>query len=356
MNNRLSRLISAFFFEILILWAGLMWLIFVLALLKIGCKAPPTIPDPPNDDNCDLTAEICFPAQLNERDCRCEDPPEPPHNPGIPFSWDGNTRGFLSFPATQALPEEVEAMHNRLKMAAWPRVTWHTCSETVEWQGTPWADSPYGADSPQNLDNLSQFLQVTADLGDQVLLDIFCTVRDNPSWMEANWERYVQLVTERILPYDHIAIHIANEPWHQNSWFRSEGNMRLVRTALRGGGYQGLIGADDNIGSPSVSFTYAYSWLDWPDFHPYRNPDPDFKELRRIQQDNAGRVVISEPTAYSTTRTGNCCTESKRQIRRYQDDAERFNIVWFYHSTGCGLGKNGERFDFSTCEWVPGEP
>ena len=299
-----------------------------LVIAFLACD-PPSAPTPPPPTTSTTTAP-------------------PPHNPGAPFSWEG-TRGILWFPGTQADAGQIEAVHTYAKAQGWPRITWHVCSETVEWEGTPWLDAPWGdVFGDENLTALRRFLDVTAHLGDQVLLDVFCTVRDNHGWMSANWEMYLHTLAEIVREYEHVAIHVANEPWHPSSWLRTDLNAKLRRAKeiLRSGGFMGLVGADDNIGCPGCSFTYGLNEMDWADFHPYRNPNPTRAALRRIYQANRKPVVISEPVAYSAWRDGACCTANRAEVQRYICDGEAEGIVMFYHSTD-GL----EGLTFS---WLPG--
>lgn len=294
----------------------------LLIAATIACD-PPTMPTPPPPPP-------------------VEPPPDPPpFNPGVPFSWD-DTRGILWFPATQASEGDIQAAHDLAKAVGYPTITWHVCSETVEWEGTGLLDPPWGAaDGEENLVALRRFLDTTAILGDQVLLDVFCTVRDNHGWMAANWERYVRLIGGIVAPYNHVAIHIANEPWHPRSWLRDkEVLMRDAQSILRDVGVRGPIGADDNIGCPGCSFQYGYRWADWSDFHPYRNPNPTAAALRRMERENGKKpVVISEPTAWGAD--GGCCTTNFAEIQRYICDIERAGMVAFYHSRE---GLEGLRF------------
>lgn len=297
--------------------------------------------------------------------------PPPPHDPGVDFSWH-NTRGILVFPGTQATTPQIQALDNRLHMAGWPTVTYNTCSEVEAWNGTPWADSDAGAFSRENLDNLRNFLKTTAELGSQVKLNIFCTLRDNHGWMENETVRNingkqktgknVDLYTEAIAiiakDYNHVNLSIANEPYHSNSWFKNNlDRMRRVRDVARIAGFQGPMGADDNIGCSGCSFEYQYRILGFtPEFHPYRNPDPSKNALRRIVDVNGLPVAITESTAYSKWRkppkgreNGWCCTDNKDQILRYMRNAEAEGITWFYHSTsGLMWPKLEEHF-----EWIP---
>lgn len=276
-------------------------------------------------------------------------PPEDiPFNPGVTFSWD-DTRGILVFAATQASEAQIQALDNRLRMSGWPTPTYHICSETWRWDGTPWAigTAPF---SKQNLDNLRRFLRVTAELGSQVLLDVFCTVRDDKPWMNArneselkNAERYAITVAEIAKDSDHIAIHVANEPWHQDSWFDERTDrLRLIRDTLRMAGFRGMIGADDNGARPGdTKYDSGYRSLGfWPDFHPWRHDGmgrdlvptrDDFREMR--ERNPFGRVVISEPIAYSSWRTGGCCTDNRELVTRNMRDAEAEGLVWFFHGT-----------------------
>lgn len=277
-------------------------------------------------------------------------PPEPPpHNPGPDFSWT-NTRGVLLFAGTQGSEHEVSALV-RYVSVRWPskNLVFNVCSEVAEWESTPWADGPH-AFSTENLGNLTRFLDTTAELGVLVRLNIFCTVRDNHSWMTQNAERYTRTVTKIVNDYNHVFLSVANEPYHPNSWFHNrDGRVRQVRDWARSAGFRGPMGADDNIGCPGCSFVYGYRNLGFPpDFHPYRNPDPNQRALDRIASENGGWAIISEPTAYSPWRDGNCCTSNKEQITSYMNRAERAGLTWFFHST---FGLEFPRRPLP--EWIP---
>jgi hypothetical protein len=167
--------------------------------------------------------------------------------------------------------------------------------------------------------------------------------------MTANAQRYTQTVVKLLEGYDHVFLSIANEPYHQNSWFSGrDGRLRQVRDWARLAGFQGGIGTDDNIGSPGTSFRYSYTSLGFvTDFHPYRNPDPNAAAFAKMVAENPRPVVISEPTAYSSWREGRCCTADREQVLSYMRRAEREGIIWFYHSTS---GLEWPQKDF---EWIP---
>lgn len=265
----------------------------------------------------------------------------PVFNPGIMFDWNG-TRGILVFAGTQAQESDIMILDSTLRGLGWPTPTYHVCSEVARWESTPWADGeePF---SDENLENLRRFLRVTAELGSQVLLDVFCTVRDAPAWMDMNGELYAQTVAEIAKEYEHVAIHIANEAWHGDSWFQNnDGRLRLMRDTLRTAGFQGLIGSDDNASRPGDT-RYNRAWRDlgfWPDFHPWRLEATrlpnraDFAEM--AERNPFGTVVISEPIAYSTWRDEDCCTADQEIILRNMRQAEAEGLIWIYHST-CGL-------------------
>lgn len=339
----------------------------VVAAIWLACKDSPTFPDPrPPPPVCELEQEDCPGQAADKLECECKDIE---FHAGVPFQLT-DTRVILAFPGTQAEPHEIAAFSMRASMAGWPRVTHHTCVETVEWENTPWADffkvqmysQGFAADSIENLSNLRRFLNATAVLGDQVLLDIFCTVRDNQQWMDANAVHFAGLIGDIVAPYNHVAIHIANEPWHPNSWFneRRAGSMKLreVYRALREHRYGGLIGADDHIGSPELDFSYQYTFLDWADFHPYREPVPTRGDLRRMRDLNPQPVWLSEIIAWSTWRDSRCCTDSKEVVRDYIFNGEDLGLIMSFHST-CGLGNcdGGApgRFAYQF-DWIYGEP
>ncbi len=311
-------------------------ILILLALALVGCEdAPrgPTIPDMPPME----------PA-----------PPEPapePFNPGPMFSWD-DTRGLLIFAGTQATEAQIVGLHNELKSKGWPTITYNVCSETTDWRGSPWAVGP-PAFSKENLDNLRRFLKVTAELGDQVRLNIFCTLRDNHQWMSANWKRYTIKVAEISAEFDHVLLSIANEPYHRDSWFKNRID-RMIRIVdyARLAGFLGPMGTDDSLGCPDpnvCNFEYAYRSLGFtPDFHPFRSPDPGPGTLRALVRVNGLPLVISEPTCYSEWRSGRLCTGDRDRILSYMRRAEREGIVFFFHSTDGLQWPQKPNFD-----WIP---
>ena len=278
---------------------------------------------------------------------------EPPRDLGRDFSWDG-VRGYLLFPGTQLSETEIEAIDNKLR-GRWPGkvITYNVCSETALWasQGAPWPSGP-PALSPENKANLRRFLATTARLNSQVKLNIFCTVRDNAVWMRNHGAELARMVGLIAGEYNHVTVSIANEYYHPASAIRDGRRLREFRDILRLAGFHGLIGTDDNIGCPGCNVSYngdlrALGFI--PDFHPYRLEDPSRgpsrKVFRRIAREN-GFAVISEPLAYSKTRTGRCCTDSKEEIRRIMCDAEAEGLVWFHHST--------DGLEGVLPSWVPG--
>lgn len=316
------------------------WTTSGFILLMIACGEgtinPPTMPSPP-------PVEEPSP------------PPEPPTR-GPMFTWE-DTRGVLIFPGTQATEAQIQQLDARVR-ARWAGLTptYNVCSETWGWgpQDAPWPPGPPAA-SDENLDNLRRFLRTTAELGSQVKLNVFCTMRDNKDWMAREARGYARLIGQIASHYDHVTVSISNEYYHPASALRDGSRLRELRDVLRSAGFRGYIGTDDNIGCSGCDFQYnpALRSLGFiADFHPYRSPNPTRKALRRMANENGGFAVISEPVAYSTTRTGNCCTNSKAEIKRYMCDAEAEGLVWFYHSTD-GLGWPVQT---PTFEWLPGGP
>jgi len=236
----------------------------------------------------------------------------------------------------------------------WPTPVYHVCSEVARWEGTPWADGPEPF-SDENIENLNRFLKTTAELGSHVLLDVFCTVRDAPNWIANNGEQYARTVGEIISKYNHVAVHVANEPWHPSSVFRNTSLLRTMRDAIRQGGFQGEIGADDNAGRRGdTRYNGDYRALGfWPDFHPWREKDgedfvPRTADLRDMRDRNPwGRVVISEPIAYSEWRGGGCCTDNRNLVTQYMRETENLDMIWTYHST------DGLEWPTKSFGWIP---
>ena len=258
------------------------------------------------------------------------------------------------FPGAQGTRGQIESLDAKLRGRGWPIPTYNVCSEVTEWAGTPWNDGP-PAFSKENLDNLRRFLKVTAELGSQVKLNIFCTLRDNKSWMATNYIKYTKTIVAIAKDFDHLTLDVSNEAIHPGSWFEADPNrIRTVRDVARQAGWTGLMGTDDNIGRMG-GFDYQFRSLGFiPEFHPFRNPDPGPGWFDKLQLAH-GFVVISEPTAYSTWRKAPnpdrerdwCCTDNKDQILAYMRRVEARGMVWFYHSTV------GLEWPLSSFVWIP---
>ena len=278
-------------------------------------------------------------------------PPPPPFNPGIPFSWD-DTRGILAFPGTQATEAEIIALDSLLLSKGWPTITYHVCAETSFWevQGAPWPAGPTPFDGKENLDNLRRFLSTTAELGSQVLLDVYCTVRDESeeSVDDNRFFSWASKVAKEVKDYDHVALHISNEYWHPRSRLRSSGAMHWAHSEIRKH-FDGLVSSDDNFNPGDIRFNDLGGILQFADAHPWRNPDPTKREIREMVDRNGGFLVISEPTAYSIDVEGGCCTDDKQQILNYMNRCESIDgCIWMFHSTdGLGWPAKGD-FD-----WIP---
>lgn len=297
-------------------------LVLALALVLITCDSNFTGPEPVT-----LPAP---PPPLGDAP-----PPEPVFNPGIDFSWMAAGRGILLFPATQSTELQVRRLHNKLLAASWPQpIVYHVCAEVADWGHTRWNDGP-PAFGRENLDNLTNYLDTTADMGALVLLDAVCTIRDTAPFERIN--DFVALVAERARDYNHVALHVANEHWHPASHVRNISQVRAMRDTLRNHGFMGPIGADDkSISLKDVTYNPGLKRLGmWPDFHPPRNPPPGRGFMRGLVAANPwGRVVISEPIAYSVEYGHeDCCTADKEVILRNMRNAEAEGIVWFYHGT-----------------------
>lgn len=316
-------------------------LTILLLLIMVGCV-----------ENCDGPTN----PNLPPTDPPVVDPPDPPptHNRGVMFSW--NTRGILVFAGTQASEIQIRNLDGRLRSLGWPTPTYHVCAETSFWdaQGAPWPAGPDPFDGEENLANLKRFLDTTADLGSQVMLDVYCTARDAresvlPSERFFSWAQTVGKVASQ---YDHVVIHIANEHWHQGSRLRSLPAMREAKHRLRRH-FHGAISSDDNFNPGRIRFDSLGGLLEWPDAHPWRSPDdPNKREIERMVELN-GSIVISEPTAYSEEEEfyrQTCCTDDRERITRYMNRCESTSgCVWFYHSTdGLGWPARSPSFD-----WIP---
>lgn len=313
-------------------------ILLLLALVLVGCSnedaRSPVAPEMPN-----------LPP--------VEPEPEPePFNPGVQFSWE-NTRGIVLFAGTQGTEAQIIALNGDLRAKGWPTITYNVCSETTDWRGSPWAVGP-DARSVENLDNLRRFLKVTAELGDQVRMNIFCTLRDNHAWMDLHYLEYTRTVAIIVKDFDHVSLSVANEAMHPGSYFKSwPVAIRRVRDEARQAGFQGLIGADDGLGCPDpkvCNFNYAYRHLGFiPDFHPFRSPDPGRGTLQALRSINGLPLILSETTCYSSWREDRLCTKSKERILQYMRRTERLGIVFFFHST------DGLQWPtvVSTFEWIP---
>jgi len=275
----------------------------------------------------------------------------PPINRGVPFSFQ-HTRGILVFPGTQASEGEILALDAQLRSLGWPRPMYHVCAETSFWQaqGIPWPSGPTPFDGTENITNLKRFLDTTASLRSQVLLDVYCTVRDARREVvpDERFFRWARTVGDIASEYDHVAIHIANEYWHGGSRLRTRSSMQTAHDQIRSGGFVGLVSSDDNFNPGDVRFDSLGGILQWPDAHPWRNPDPTPSQIEDMVRKN-GTLVISEPTAYGG-RSGGCCTTNRNQILKYMRACEDISgCVWMYHSV-CGLGWPAQ----CTFDWIPG--
>lgn len=300
-----------------------------LALLFACNRTTVTMPDLPTDDT---------PLVLINR--------------GIDFSWDG-TRGALLFAGTQGTEPQLRALIARFN-SVWPgkQLVFNMCSETSGWFGTLWALGP-PALSPENRENLARFLRVTAETGTLVRLNIFCSVRDQLGWMDKYAEQYARQVATDVRDFNHVFLSVSNEPVHPDSWFNRPNTMerlRRIRDIARLAGFVGPMGADDGLARGAGVYEYAYSHLGFvPDFHPFRNPDPQRKHFRRLVAANGLPLIISESTCYSTWHDlGGLCTDDKEQILDYLRGAEREGIVFFFHSTDGLQWPQKPHFD-----WIP---
>lgn len=279
-------------------------------------------------------------------------PPVPPINRGIDFSWDG-ARGALLFAGTQGTEFQLRTLITRFN-GVWSdkQLVFNTCSETSGWFGTLWALGP-PALIPENRENLARFLRVTAETGTLVRLNIFCSVRDELGWMDRHAEEYARQVATDVRDFNHVFLSVSNEPVHPGSWFNRPNTMkrlRRIRDIVRSAGFAGQMGTDDGLARGAGVYEYAYRSLGFvPDFHPFRNPDPQRKHFRRLVAANGLPLIVSESTCYSTWHDpGGLCTRSTSQILAYLRRAEREGIVFFFHSTDGLQWPQKPHFD-----WIP---
>ena len=127
--------------------------------------------------------------------------------------------------------------------------------------------------------------------------------------------------------------------------------MQWLRDTLRGAGFLGMIGTDDNAGQPrDILYNPGLKRLGfWNDFHPWRVPVPTRSDFRRMVEANGLPLVISEPKAYSSTLAGNCCSDNRAEIKQMICAGEKEGATMYYHSTD---GLLWPTVDF---EWIPGE-
>jgi hypothetical protein len=291
-----------------------------------------------------------------------EPAPFPPKkDPGVTFTWN-QTRGILTFGGTNAEPAEITSLVEEARSRGWRGITFNTCAETSFWdsQGTPWAANatPDPFDGEENLEQLERYLDATASAGVQVLLNVYCTVRDEPRSVvpDARFFRFARTVAGMAGEYNHVHLSVANEWWHRSasteSRLRAPGAMERAISEIRASGYSRDITSDSNFfinrfGEEVIEFDSIGGRLYPPTAHPWRSPNPTKSQLRRMAQ-RYPDLVITEPTAYSTTRGGGCCTADRAEIVRYMCDAEFVGIIWFYHSTD-GLGWP----NMGSFEWLP---
>jgi hypothetical protein len=193
---------------------------------------------------------------------------------------------------------------------------------------------PTGPELPRALQNLKVTLDIIASEGAFALVVPICTIRDEGSNANVR-EKWVRDVSRLTRDFDNVFIEVANEPWHPKSKISRDELKRLLRVARGASGH--LVGADENLGFASGRYRYSPDLrVDFPSFHTWRNPDPDFGDFKDIADQNGGWAVISETTAWGNEADvslfGDLVTTSKDQITKLMDRCEAAGNVCFFHS------------------------
>ena len=271
-----------------------------------------------------------------------------------PFSFDGAI-GFSLFAGARASRDEVRSIYSRAQSRLGPRAYARVCAEVQSWPGgdRSWlprgvSAKPFDESAPAYI-QLLRFLDETARIhGAQVLVVPICNLKEDGT-TPRNREKWVRTVASLASEYEHTALEVVNEWRHENSSI-SEGEIaNLLRAARRE--FNGLIGTDDNAHPGDLTYNPSLRGLvDFPSFHPWRNPDPTLRDLRKFADIN-GDYVLSETTAYDGQfgRLGGCCTDDRNQIIRYLKDCQAVAECHpVYHCVGC-LG-----WPETEITWFPG--
>ncbi len=273
------------------------------------------------------------------------DPPAPVEirNDVEPDLW--SIKGSSGFALAQYDDSHIRAFIENLIRQGYDCV--RVCGETTYWG---FAYLPAGPDLEGAAEDVRKLLRVTAEYaGFSVLLVPTCTIRDHRDFATIRgWtQRVADIVIEK--DYKHVFFEAVNEYWHPASNVRGKDAkvadlIRILRSTGR------LVGTDDNIVPGSVVYNPALRRVvDFPSVHPWRNPDPTRREIKRIVDKNGGLVVFSETTAYATQeevdtfgllgkgtvalRGGGTEGDRRRVIREYKEACESVpGCIWFAHS------------------------
>lgn len=317
-------------------WAS----IWILCLLFVAC---PT-------DNCDSPAGPTKPTPTTTTTVSITvKPPRVDQE----FVFDGNV-GFSLFAGARAEENEIRQVFSvaqaRMGGAPFARV----CGELQSWPNErPWlprgvSARPFDETAPAYKE-LAHFLEVAATIqGAQVLLVPICNLKEDGT-SPANREKWVRSVCALAAEYKNVAIEVSNEWKHPRSSITEREIIDLINACRAEAPYT-LIGTDDNFTRDNITYNRRIlSHVDYVSAHPYRNPDPTRREIRRMVAKN-GPIVLSETTCYDGQRRkdGGLVTQDRNQILRYMNNCTSDEeCVFTFHSLW-GLG-----WPEMEIEWFP---
>ncbi len=278
-----------------------------------------------------------------------EPDPEPVFNSGsywAPGEWGDGVTGFGLCAKS---PQEQKRFHRSYLNHGYEYT--RILSETGMWQGY-WEAN--GARGPQvgagAIESFEQCLRIAAESGGKLLIAVVATThrdRGNPTQRE----KWVLKVIKAAKGYTNLRWEVTNEYDHPRSKLQGQyAELNKYAKYLRRWG--GLVSTDQGIGAifKSQPHRYAYDFgrlkMDFPDFHPPRNPDPDRSDILDIIKANGNRkdVLLGETTSWVESEAdieifGWLVTTSRTQIQTYMNNCRPSDGCHFvYHSVPGLLG------------------
>lgn len=269
------------------------------------------------------------------------------------FAFEGNI-GFSLFAGARAEESEIRQVfsiaQSRMGGAPFARV----CGELQAWPNErPWLPRgvtarPFDSTAPAYKE-LENFLAITATIeGAQVLLVPICNLKEDGTSPQ-NRKKWVRSICALASTYENVAIEVVNEWKHPRSSITEREIINLIE-ACRAEAPHTLIGTDDNFTPDNITYNRAIrAHVDFISAHPYRNPDPTRREIRRMVAKN-GPIVLSETTCYDGEhrKDGGLVTQDRNQILRYMNNCTPDEeCVFTFHSLW-GLG-----WPEMEIEWFP---